>query len=147
MIDDLQNLRILDTVHSLRLLIVIHQNDALLLRAQQFSAGNHTKKLSILINNREITMTVLRHNILDIIDKIIAAEGDQIRFLHKEIDRNTLIDQSGSRESVMGRRDDRAAMLLGLNGDCTGDRYVAGNNDAAGIPSQSHTVEIHSGFR
>ena len=78
-------------------------------------------------------MTVLRHNILDIIDKIIAAEGDQIRFLHKEIDRNTLIDQSGSRESVMGRRDDRAAMLLGLNGDCTGDRYVAGNNDTAGI--------------
>ena len=92
MVNDLQNLCIFNSVNSLIFLIVIYQNNLLSSCSQQIPAGDHASVLSILIENREISMTFACHNILNIIDKIPVFKGNQIFCFHKIADRHTLVN-------------------------------------------------------
>ena len=80
---------------------MIYKNDLLLVHIQEISSGNGSHAFSPFIDNRESTVTVLDHNILNIISEILRAESNQIIFFHHVIYRNTLVDHSGNRVSVI----------------------------------------------
>ena len=62
MVDDLQNVRLLQTVHGLGTLIVVNENDLLAVQVQQVTAADDTAVLAVLIQNREIAVTHAGHN-------------------------------------------------------------------------------------
>ena len=55
MVDDLQNVRLLQTVHGLGALIVVNENDLLAVQVQQVTAADDAAVLAVLIQNREIS--------------------------------------------------------------------------------------------
>ena len=61
MVDDLDDLRLLDPVHRLGLLVIIHQNDTLLAHVQKPSSGYEPFEMSLLVKDREISELLLGH--------------------------------------------------------------------------------------
>ena len=111
-VNDLLDVCVLQTIYGLILLIVIYQDDLLSLCTKQISAGDHAQVLTVLVQNREITMTLACHNFFHIIDAIAVLEGDEVLGLHEMTDRHTLVDETGSSIRVVRSGHDRAAMLL-----------------------------------
>ena len=112
MINDLQNLCFLNIINSLVFLIMIYQNYLFLVHVKEISSGNGSHTFSPLIDNRECTMAVLDHNILDIICEIFSIKSYQIIFFHHIIYRNTLVDHAGNCVGIIWRRDNDDLSLL-----------------------------------
>jgi len=129
-VNDLLDVCVLQTIYGLILLIVIYQDDLLSLCAQQISAGDHAQVLTVLVQNREITMTLACHNFFHIIDAIAVLEGDEVLGLHEMTDRHTLVDETGSSIRVVRSGHDRAAMLLRKLADGHGNCGALADDDA-----------------
>ena len=112
MIDDLTDIRVLNVVHSLRDLIVVYQDDWPFPHAQQVSAGDHSQISSLLVQDREVAIPFLGHDLLDLFRIVRAMERGQIVLLHEVLDRHALVDEPGHRVGIQRRHNDRAAALL-----------------------------------
>ncbi len=77
MVDDLQNLRLLQTVHSLSALIVVHQNDLLAMHVQQITAADNTAIFAVGIQDGEIAVAHIGHDLLGVFNLRIYAEFQQ----------------------------------------------------------------------
>ena len=132
-VDDLQNLRVLDAVHGLGLLVVVHHNHLLALQIQQVPSGNHAHVIVVLIHNREIPVALLAHDFPDILRLLIDIEDRQVVGLHKIFDGHALVDEPCRRKRIKRRADHHAAVLLGQLGDGHGDLRALADNDAAGV--------------
>ena len=97
MVDDLTDIGALHTFYRLTLLIVVHKDDALSPLHLEVTSGNHTDILSIRIQDREITVSLARHDLADIVEIIFLGELDDILFRHEIADRHGLVDQTGGR--------------------------------------------------
>ena len=112
MIQDLQDLCLFDVVDRLRSLVMVNQNQLFFLDTHEVSTGNGTDVFSTGINHRECTVTGFRHNVFDLVGKIIAPEDHQIVFFHKILDRNTLVDQTGHGKGIVRCGNDHLISLL-----------------------------------
>ena len=111
MVNDLQDLCIFHVVHRLRDLIVINQDERSLAHCHHIPPRYGTDITTVVIDNRKVAVALLHHGFLDHIGVFVHSEGHQIVGLHKEIDRHTLVDQTGYRISIQIRHDHRSAML------------------------------------
>ena len=91
---------------------MINQDQLFFLDAHEISTGNGTDVFSTGINHRECTVTGFRHNVFDLVGKIIAPEDHQIVFFHKILDRNTLVDQTGHGKGIVRCGNDHLISLL-----------------------------------
>ena len=133
MIDDLTDIRVLNVVHSLRDLIVVHQNDRPFSHAQQVSAGDHPQVSPLLVQDREVAIPFLGHDLLNLFRIIRPVERGQIVFLHEMLDRHALVDEPGDRVGIQRRHDNRASALLRQRLYGPGDRRIQTDHDASGI--------------
>ena len=81
MIDDLQDLRdlrILHIIDRLTDLIVVHQNQRSLAYTQQVPAGDRADVDSVLVQDREVTVALLQHGLLDHIRIVIHFKCHQL---------------------------------------------------------------------
>ena len=101
MVNNLKNLRLLNIINSLIHLIVIYKNNFFLVHVQEITSGNRSDTLSMRIDNRERSVAVFDHNILDIICKILGIKRNHVIPFHNIADRNTLIDQTGDVKSII----------------------------------------------
>ena len=111
-VNNLHDLCIFNPGYCLVLFIVIHQHNPLSLGSQQVSSGNHTQITSILIQNREIPVTFIRHNVPDLVNIIITLKGNQVLSRHKIADGHALVNETGRRIGIIGCGNDRTAPLL-----------------------------------
>ena len=123
----------LDSVHCLGLLVMVHHDDLLALQIQQVPSGNHTHIIVVLVHNREIPVALLPHDLPDIFRLLIHIEHGQVVRFHKVLNGHTLIDQSGCRKCIQRRADYYAVVLLGQLLDGYGHLGSLADNDAAGL--------------
>ena len=131
MVDDLPDIRRLNALDGLGPLVVIHQDDMFSLGSQQVPAGDHAQIFSVRIQDREITVTLVGHDVPNIIDGILIGETDDIFHGHKIADGHGLVDQSCRGVCIIGRGDHRAAPFLGQLPDGQGNTRALADNDAA----------------
>ena len=110
-VDNLQNVRALNIVHCLGHLIMVNQYNLPALDSQQVPAGYHAHIFPILIQNREIPVSFLRHNLFDNIGVIIQFKKGQIFPFHKIFYRHTLVHQPCRRIRIMRRADNRTSLI------------------------------------
>ena len=112
---------------------MIHQNDPLPTQIQKVPARNHTDVVSVHIQDREIPVTLLAHDPLDILGLLCHFKGNQVILFHKMRNRHTLIDHSGHSKRVMGRHNDVAVIFLGQLPDRLGYLGIHADYDAGRI--------------
>ena len=112
MVNDLQNLCKCNAVYGLACLIMIHKDQSSLSQIQEIPAGNHTDIISIQIQNREITISFLTHDALDIFCLLCHLECNQSLSLHEMGDRHTLVNHTRYGKCIMRRHNNTAVMFL-----------------------------------
>ncbi len=112
MIHNLEDLRFIEVVHSLRSFRMIDKNQSLFLHIDEAPPGDHAHIPSIVIRDGKIAVSVFSHYLTDIIDEIILLESDDILLLHQIAGRYALIDQARNRIGVEGGADHDAGVLL-----------------------------------
>ena len=112
MINDLKNVSLLNIVYCLIDLIMVYKNYLLLVHVQEITSGYGTDTFALLVDDRECTMTVLDHDILDIICKIFGIKSYKIFCFHDISDRNTLVDQSRDRKGIIRGRNNDDILLM-----------------------------------
>ena len=53
-VDDLQHLGLIDAVHRLAALVVVHQDELLLVQVHQIPAGHHAHIAALVVQHREV---------------------------------------------------------------------------------------------
>ena len=91
---------------------MVNQDQLFFLDTHEVSTGNGTDVFSTGIDHRECTVTGFRHNVFDLVGKIIAPEDHQIVFFHKILDWNTLVDQTGHGKGIVRCGNDHLISLL-----------------------------------
>ena len=113
MVNNLKYFCIINSLNCLILLIMVNKNYLLLICIQKISSGNHSHILILIVEYREIPISLLRHYSLDIVHIIPGFELNNIIPCHKIADWHTLINKSCCRVCVMWRN---YACRLHLNG-------------------------------
>ena len=142
MIDNFKNLRVVHIVDRLGYLIVVHQDQLPLAHAQQVPAGNHADIAAMLVQDREITVTLLGHDLPDLIRIIRHAEGDQSLALHEKIDRHSLVDQPGNRIGIQRTDNHGRPVFLRHMLDRTGNGGSQTYHDASCACQDRHQLRF-----
>ena len=129
MVDDLQNVRLLQTVHGLGALIVVNENDLLAVQVQQVTAADDAAVLAVLIQNREIAVTHAGHNLFGVLNRRIYAEFQQFLRAHKVAHRRGGGDEPRGGVGIVGGRQHGAALFLRTCHDGARHRGAAADND------------------
>ena len=116
-VDDLQNLRLIETGDRLCDLIVVDQHDALAARADQVIARDRTDDALIFVQNGVAAVAAFEHTLAHIIHIIVQMEAHNVLRVADAADGDGLIDQPHRAVGVKGRGDDagfrgQAAQLL-----------------------------------
>ena len=69
-VDYLKYLNLIQPVHGLRGLVVIHEHDALALRAQQVEARQRSHNVVVLVQNRIAAVAALQHQLAHVVEVI-----------------------------------------------------------------------------
>ena len=104
-VDDLQNLRLLQTGHGLRHLVMVHQHHPLTAGTQQVIARQRAHHMLVFIQHRIAAETAFQHHFLHIVNIVIQMEADQILRVAGTGDGDGLINQAGYAAGVKGRGD------------------------------------------
>ena len=105
-IDDLQDLRLLQTGHGLGSLVVVHQHHPLPTGPQQMIPGQNAYYLFLLVQNGVAMLPVLQNLLLHIIQPILQMEAGQILGAADPADGGGLENQSGCPIGIEGGGDD-----------------------------------------
>ena len=83
MVNDLQNIRLFQTVHGLGALVVVNQNQLLAVQVQEVTAADDAAVLAVLVQNREVAVAHAGHDLFRVLDRRIDAEFQQLFRAHK----------------------------------------------------------------
>ena len=139
-IDDLEDVSRLDALDRLSGFVMIHEDDLLAMISEEISAGNHAEVGTVLTEDREITVTLVRHDVMDIIHEIVLGEGDNIILRHEVVDRHRLVDESRCGIGVVAGDHDDHAVLLGQCLD--GRRNIGALTDDDAVGTVIHRREL-----
>ena len=92
-VDYLKYLNLIQPVHGLRGLVVIHEHDALALQAQQVEARQRSHNVVVLVQNRIAAVAALQHQLAHVIKVIGQVEADDVSGLADVLDRHRLEDE------------------------------------------------------
>ena len=120
-VDDFQNFRLIQPVHGLGALVVIHQNDLLAVYVQQVAAADHTAVLAVFVQNGEVAVAHARHDLLRVLHGRVYAEFQQAVGAHKVAHGRGSRHQTAGGVGVVGRGQNVAALFLGARHN--GARY------------------------
>ena len=129
-VNDLHDPGVLNAIHGLGFLVVIHQDQHLPLGPQKVPPGDHALVSAVFVQDGEIPVPFAGHHILDLVNDIILVKGHQVVGLHKIADGHTLVHQTGNGICIVGGGDNRAAPLLGQLFDGHGHSRALADNDA-----------------
>lgn len=101
-VDDFQNVRLIETRHRLRDLVVVHQDHPFPPRTNQMVTGKGADHFFVFIENRVTPIAVFDDHLLYIVQKIGEMEGDEFFVAANVGDRNGLINETGRFISVEG---------------------------------------------
>ena len=114
MINNFHDFRFFNAIHCLRFLIMIHQDDPFFTHAHEPPPGYKSFKITVAVQDWEITELLLRHNFLNILHIIIHVERHQWFCTHKISDRHALINQTRRCKSIIRRLDNHNTLFLRL---------------------------------
>ena len=120
-------------IHGLSRFVVIHQDHGASAHAQQVSSGDHAHVAVVAVDDREITVAFLRHNVPDLFSKVIQVKRGQVLLAHEELHRHALVDQPRHLVGVHRRHDDARPMLLREQLDGLGDRRAEADHNTARV--------------
>ena len=112
-VDDLQNLGLIEALHRLCGLVVVHQNDAALAQVDDVAAADHTAILAVCIQNGEIPVAHLCHHAGDVCHRGDEGELHDIVPGHVIGDGRALADELCRRVGIAGGAHDGYAGLGG----------------------------------
>ena len=139
MVDDLQNLRLLQTIHSLTALVVVHHNDLLAVHVQQITAADDTAIFAIGIQDGKIAVAHIGHDLAGVFHCSIHAEFQQVLAAHKVAHRGGGGNQAGGGVRIKRGGNDNASFFLcaGQNGT-RHSRAAADNNGTGATVNGAH---------
>ena len=139
MVDDLQNLRLLQTIHSLTALVVVHHNDLLAVHVQQITAADDTAIFAIGIQDGKIAVAHIGHDLAGVFHCSIHAEFQQVLAAHKVAHRGSGGNQAGGGVRIKRGGNDNASFFLcaGQNGT-RHSRAAADNNGTGATVNGAH---------
>ena len=112
-VDDLQHLGLVNAVHGLALLVVVHQNDLLFPQVHHVSAGDHAHILALVVQNGEVAETYRGHALGGRLHRGVQVKVEQIFLHHVVADGGGLADHLPGHIGVAGGAEDDAALFLG----------------------------------
>ena len=128
-VDDLQNIRLLQPVDGLRALVVVDQNQLLAVQVQEVTSADDAAVLTVFVQNREIAVADVRHDLFRVINRRIDAEFLQVVGAHEVPHRRGGGDETPGRVGVVGRGEDGAALFLCAGDDGAGHRRAAADDN------------------
>lgn len=112
-VDDLQNLRLIQTLHGLRPLIVVHQHHTLAPGAQQVIPGQGANDLFVLVQHRVAAIAALQHHLPYVVNIVRQMEADDVVSVARTGDGDGLIDETGHPAGIVGTGDDAGILGVG----------------------------------
>ena len=128
-VDDLENFRLLQAVHRLGALVVVHQDDPFAVEVQQVPAADHTAVFAVFVQNGEIPVAHAGHDLAGILNGGVDAELHQVVGAHEVAHRGRRGHQPPRRVGVVGGGQHRTALLLGAGHDGAGHRRTAADHN------------------
>ena len=120
-VDDLQNLRLIQTLYGLRPLIVVHQHHTLAPGAQQVIPGQRADNVLVLIQNGVGAETAFQNGVAYIVDVIVQMEAHEVMALADALDGQGVADKMHSPVGIVGRGDDAGVGVMDpATGELTG---------------------------
>ena len=111
-VDYLKYLDLIQPVHGLRGLVVIHEHDALALRAQQMEARQRAHNAVVLVQNRIAAVAAFQHQLAHVVEIIGQMEADDVPGLADMLDRHRLKDEPSYAPRVERGGDDAGAAVI-----------------------------------
>src|SRR5699024_3930556 len=128
-VDDLQNIRLLQSVHGLGALVVVHQDHLFAVQVQQVTAADHAAVFAVFVQDGEIPVTDAGHDLAGILDGGVDAELHQVMGAHEMAHWRGGSHQTSGRVGIVGGGKNRTALLLGAGHDGAGHRRTAADHN------------------
>ena len=111
-VDDLQNLRLIQTLYGLRPLIVVHQHHTLAPGAQQVIPGQGADDLFVLVQHRVAAVAALQHHLPHVVNIVRQMEADDVVSVAGAGDGDGLIDKTGHPAGIVGAGNDAGILSV-----------------------------------